>query len=260
MSKTEKKPFISIIIPCYNEEKNLAGGTLDKIVRTLNEQSYSREIIIVDDGSSDNSGKLLENFVQNNADCKLINIPHGGKPAAIWAGIQRAEGQIILFMDMDQSTPITELEKLLPWYDEGYDVVIGSRGTAREGSSMIRKIGSFIFGNLRRSVILHTIHDTQCGFKTCRRECAQKVFPGLQYFKQSTKPVGWKVSAYDVELLYLFEKAGCRIREVEVQWQDRDMSTTKHRKGKSVQYLHESIEMAKEVIRIKMDQMKGIYK
>ena len=254
-----KEPYVSVIIPCYNEERNLKRGVLDEVRQYIAGQDYTWEVIIVNDESTDNSKSLIEGFVNNTASFSLFDIPHGGKPAAVWAGIQKAAGEIVLFTDMDQSTPIHELEKLLPWYERDFDVVIGSRGTAREGFSIVRQIGSVVFRSFRRIFLLHDISDTQCGFKSCRREAAQKVFPNLQFFKQESRPTGWKVSAYDVELLYLFERCGYSMKEVEVEWQNRDESDTKDQAGQLSRYFTESIEMAKEVLRVKLNQVKGLY-
>jgi dolichyl-phosphate beta-glucosyltransferase len=160
---------------------------------------------------------------------------------------------------MDQSTPIKELDKLLPWYEEGFDVVIGSRGTAREGTSLMRKVGSYIFLNFRRLFLLPDIYDTQCGFKTCRRSAALATFPHLQYFSQEKEAAGWKVSAYDVELLFLFERAGYQIKEVVVKWRNRDLSQTKGQEGELARYLKESLEMVKEIQRVKLNQLRGVY-
>ncbi len=250
---------ISIIIPCYNEENNLRKGKLDEVHSFLSRQHYSNEVIIVDDGSTDASQSLIQNIIKNKTHFHFYAIPHGGKPTAIWAGIQKAKGRIVLFTDMDQSTPISELSRLLPWYEQGFDVVIGSRGAAREGLSIIRKIGSTIFRNLRSIFLLKNIYDTQCGFKSCWRQAALDIFPRLQFIKQIKKPTGWKVSAYDVELLYLFERAGYRIKEVTVKWQDRDQSDTKSERGDLVRYVHESIEMAEEVLHVKFNQLRGLY-
>lgn len=259
MLTKKQEPSISVIIPCWNEEKNLENGVLDEVYQYLVKQSYSWEVIIVNDESTDNSKSLIKRFIENKANFSLFDIPHGGKPAGVWTGIQKARGEIVLFTDMDQSTPISEVSKLLPWYEKGFDVVIGSRGIAREGSSLIRKAGSFVFLTLRQLFLLRDIRDTQCGFKSCRRQVALEIFPRLQYFKQKAKPAGWKVSAYDVELLYLCEKAGYRIREVVVRWRNRDQSDTKGQQGGLARYMNESIEMAREVIRVKLNQLKGSY-
>ena len=255
----DPRPHLSVIIPCYNEEKNLRRGVLAEVQRYLAEQDYPWEVLIVNDGSTDGSRALVQEFVADAEHFFLLDIPHGGKPAAVWAGIQRARGEIVLFTDMDQSTPIGELGKLLPWYEAGFDVVIGSRGISREGFSVIRQVGSIVFRALRRMFILRDISDTQCGFKSCRREAAVRVFPRLQFFKRKARPQGWKVSAYDVELLYLFERAGYAIKEVEVEWENRDESDTKGQSGELSRYLKESVEMAKEVLRVQVNRMRGLY-
>ena len=259
MQTEELKPLVSVIIPCYNEERNLERGVLSEVYEYLTKQGYQWEVIIVNDESTDNSRNLIEHFIEGKANFSLFDIPHGGKPAGVWAGIQKAKGELVLFTDMDQSTPISELAKLLPWYETGFDIVIGSRGTAREGFSIIRRVGSFVFRTLRRLFLLRNISDTQCGFKSCRREAALEVFPRLQFFKQKDKPTGWRVSAYDVELLYLFERAGYAVKEVEVNWQNRDESDTKGQAGELARYFRESVEMAEEVIRVKLNQLKGLY-
>jgi len=257
---TEKQqPFISVIIPCYNEEKNLESGVLDEVWQYLKDQPYTWEVVIVNDESTDNSRSLLVQFVQAKENFFLVDIPHGGKPAAVWGGIQYARGAIVLFTDMDQSTPIGELAKLLPWYERGFEVVIGSRGMTREGFSIVRKLGSVVFRALRQSFLLRGISDTQCGFKSCRREAALRVFPHLEFFKRQERPTGWKVTAYDVELLHLWEMADYRIKEVEVNWRNRDLSTTKGGQGELARYANESVDMAKQVFRVKRNQRRGEY-
>jgi len=252
-------PHLSVVIPCWNEQKNIEAGALEEVYAYLSRQAYAWELIVADDGSTDASRDLAEAFVKDRAGCQVITIAHGGKPAAVWAGIQAARGEWVLFTDMDQSTPIQELDKLCPWYEEGYDVVIGSRGLAREGTSALRQLGSAVFLGARQLVLLRDIRDTQCGFKSCRREAALKVFPRLQYFQRAERPKGWRVSAYDVELLHLFQHAGYRIKEVEVQWRNRDLSTTKSQQGELQRYVKESLDMAREVFRVKRNQWRGWY-
>lgn len=253
------RPYLSVIIPCFNEEKNLERGVLGEVRGYLARRDYGWETIIVNDESTDNSRELIRQFIADKPGFSLLDIPHGGKPAAVWAGVQQASGEIVLFTDMDQSTPLEELGKLLPWHDRGYDVVIGSRGTQREGFSVVRRTGSMVFRSLRRLFLLPDISDTQCGFKSCRREAALDVFPQLQFFKQQDRPQGWKVSAYDVELLHLFEKAGYALKEVEVEWLNRDESDTKDQTGALARYLRESVEMTKEVLRVRLNELRGLY-
>ena len=259
MPESEPKLRISVIIPCFNEEKNLRTNILNEVTDYLSLLPYPWEIIIVNDGSTDNSRTLIQNFTKNTPSISFIEIPHRGKPWAVWAGIQSARGDILLLTDMDQSTPIQELENLLPWFEKGYDMVIGSRGTIRQGFTLLRKTGSIIFKLLRRLFLLRNINDTQCGFKACRRDAALEIFPHLQYYKQEKKPKGWRVSAYDVELLYLFQKAGHPIKEIVVNWCDRDESDTKCHSTNLHRYVNETIEMAHEVLRVVINQIKGLY-
>lgn len=253
-------PFLSVVIPCYNEEKNLENRVLDEVAEYLATQPFTWQVIVVNDESTDRSRELVQQFVQEHPNFFLLDIPHGGKPAAVWAGIQHATGEVVLLTDMDQSTPIRELDKLLPWYERGYDTVIGSRGAAREGFSLMRKIGSFVFGKVRGMLILRDIKDTQCGFKLFRRTVLLSLFPHLEFFRRARRSRGWQVTAYDVELLYLISKAGYRIKEVTVEWYNRDQSNTKSRaKGELPRYVRESVEMAQEILRVKYNQWRGLY-
>lgn len=259
METADPVPTLSVIIPCYNEEENLKRGVLHEVHRYLMEQAYSWEVIVANDESTDRSRELVRQFVQDKEGFSLVDVPHGGKPAAIWGGIQKARGQVFLLTDMDQSTPIHELDKLLMWSEEGFDVVIGSRGLMREGFSSLRKLGSVVFRTMRSLFLLRDITDTQCGFKLCRREVALAVFPRLQFLGEE-RPAGWKVSAYDIEFLYLCERSGYRIKEVPVEWLNRDESDTKGQESEWARYFGESVDMAKEVVRVNMNRLRGLYR
>ena len=249
---------VSVIIPCYNEEKNLERGVLDEVYQYMCQQTYSWEVIVANDGSTDNSPALVRQYIADKEQFSFADLPHGGKPAAIRGGLEQATGDVVLFTDMDQSTPIYELEKLLPWYREGFDVVIGSRGTSREGFSVLRQVGSVVFRTMRSVFLLRGIRDTQCGFKLFSREPVLQPFPKLQVFREEA-PSGWKVTAYDVELLYLFERAGHSIKEVEVEWENRDESDTKGHKGELERYMRESVSMSKQVLRVNVNRFRGLY-
>lgn len=252
-------PHLSVVIPCYNELANLENGCLAEVEAYLAGVDFDWEVVVCDDGSTDGSEAWLEAWTGDRDGWRLLQIDHGGKPAAVWGGIQGATGDLVLFTDMDQSSPIVEWEKLRPWFDRGYDVVIGSRGRDRDGFNLLRQAGSSAFRGLRRAMILAEIEDTQCGFKACRREAALQCFPRLQFFEKTEEPTGWRVSAYDVELLYLFQKAGYRIREVEVRWWNRDVSETKDDVSGPWRYIHESREMLKEILRVKYNDLRGLY-
>ncbi len=250
------KKYISVIIPCYNEEANLKRGVLEQVYKYLQRQNFDFEVIISDDGSSDESRHLVHKYIKSYKNFQLLENEHGGKPAALLSGLKRAKGDWILFTDMDQSTPIAELDKLLP-YTNDYCSVIGSRGLNRNNFSLYRKLGSVAFLTFRRVLILPEIKDTQCGFKLFKREYLTEAFPELEFFKVKQRTTGWKVTSYDVELLHILKKNGCNIKEVEVAWHDRDISQNKG--GGLARYLRESQEMLMQIIRVKMNHMKGLY-
>ena len=123
------KIFLSVVIPSYNEMANLQKGVLDKVAHFLGKQRYSFEVIIVDDGSTDGSVEFVKNFVEDNSNFKLIKNHHLGKAGAVTNGMLSASGEYILFTDMDQATPIEEINKILPYFSKGFDIVIGSRNS-----------------------------------------------------------------------------------------------------------------------------------
>lgn len=260
MTRAAQAIDLSVVIPCFNELANLENGCLAEVEEYLAGVDFTWEVVIANDGSTDGSGEFVHDWCADREGWRALDVDHGGKPVAVWAGIQAATGDIVLFTDMDQSTPIVEWELLRPFFSKGYDVVIGSRGRQRSGFSVLRQAGSSAFRRLRRSLILPEIEDTQCGFKSCTREAALRCFPRLQFFETVDEPQGWKVSAYDVELLYLFKRSGYRIREVKVRWTNRDISETKNDVGGGVsRYLHESKEMLAEILRVKSNDVRGLY-
>jgi dolichyl-phosphate beta-glucosyltransferase len=250
-----KKTFLTVIIPCYNEEANLKRGVLKEVADYLKKQKYSWEVLISDDGSTDQGQELVEEFIKKRPGFRLLKNKHGGKAFALRAGVKKAKGKIILTTDMDQSTPIKELEKLLPWFKKGYQVVIGSRGLKREGFSWYRQwLITPGFRILRGLFILPKVTDTQCGFKAYEAGVIKKIFPKLEVFAKSEPTKGWRVSAFDVEILFLAKKWGYRIKEVVVSWRDEDVSTTKDR-----DFFSESKNMATEVWRVRLNDWRGKY-
>ncbi len=243
-----------MVIPCYNEEKNLKRGVLEGIDGYLEKQSYSSEVIISDDGSTDKSRKIIESFIKDHPRFKLFKNPHSGKPYAVKAGVIEAKGKIILFSDMDQSTPINQIEKLLPFFKKGFPVVIGSRGQRRTGYSLFRQVASNAFRLVRQTLLLREIADTQCGFKAFSNQVGKDLFKQLLIFKEGKKVKGWRVGAWDVELLFIAQKKGYKIAEVPIQWQDQDIAEGKERK-----FFRESQEMFKEILRVKINDLRGLY-
>lgn len=248
------KPKLSVVITNYNEKENLERGVLSEMADYLGSVKYSWEVIINDDGSTDGGDKIIDNFVKKNPGFKLIHGAHGGKAAGLLNGINEAKGEIILTTDMDQSSPLKEAAKLLPWFDKGYDVVFGSRGKLRKDSPWHRQIISWGFRTFRQIFLLRHIEDTQCGFKAYRAEVLKKIFPELSVIKNAKKATGWVVSAFDVELLFLCEKGGYKLKEVDVDWSQTDTSTSKDR-----DFVKESLDMIKQIITVKINDLQGRY-
>ncbi|MGB4704912.1 MAG: dolichyl-phosphate beta-glucosyltransferase [Candidatus Saccharicenans sp.] len=206
------QPYLSIVIPAFNEEKRI-GFTLFLIKDYLESRKIEAEVILVDDGSQDRTAEVAREVMADYPRFRLIQLPvNRGKGAAVRTGMLEASGELILFTDADLSTPIEEMEKLLPLAREGYQVVIGSR--ALPGSEIKKRqgwlrerMGKF-FNLLVRLLVLRGFRDTQCGFKLFQREAARNVFSRLQ-------TDGF---AFDVEALVLALSAGYRVAEVPVVW------------------------------------------
>jgi len=215
------KIYLSVVIPSFNEMANLRKGVLDKIEKFLKTKKYEYEVIIVDDGSTDGSIEFAQNFVKENDNFKLLKNTHLGKAGAVTAGMLAATGEYVLFTDMDQATPIEEVNKLLPYFEEGYDVVIGSRKTTRKGSPLSRQVISRAAIILRKLIVgLGEISDTQCGFKAFKRDAAQKLFVRIHELHHGFKKISGSAvtSGFDVEILYLAQKMGYKIKEVPIEW------------------------------------------
>lgn len=248
---------ISIVMSCYNEENNLKRGVLSELNDYISKSNLNWEVVITNDLSTDKSYELLLSFAKKNKNFQILNLEKkGGKPGGIWNSIQSAKYPHVLMTDIDQSTPISEFDKFIPFIKDN-DIVIGSRGLHRDGNSFLRKIGGPVFLTLRRLVILPNIIDTQCGFKLLKTEVAKELFPHLQFFRKEKNPTGWRVSAFDVELLFMARKWGHPIKEVEVDWRNEDTSNTKG--DDTSRYKKESVQMIREIIRVKRNDILGKY-
>jgi len=253
----KKKVYLSVVIPCYNEQKNLERGVLDEVDMYMSKQKYTWEVIISDDASTDDSLQLVERYVKKHKGFRLLKNAHGGKAVALRYGLNKAKGEYALLTDMDQSTPVDQLSRLLPKIDEGYEVIIGSRGLVRKNSSALRKLASATFSWVRRSILLRHIEDTQCGFKLVQTDLGNKLFDQMQIFNQAANVKGWVVAAWDVEFLYVAEKWGYRVAEVPVEWQDEDISDSKNRSASK--FVQESIDMLKQIMRVRKNDWSGLY-
>ena len=248
------KIFLSVITPSYNEMANLQKGVLDKIDHFLSKQSYTSEVIIVDDGSDDGSTEFVEKFAKENSRFRLIRNSHTGKAGAVTTGMLKAEGDLRLFTDMDQATPIEEVDKLLPYFKQGFDVVIGSR-PKRKGSPLSRRIVSKGAVILRKILVgMYDLSDTQCGFKMFTAESGGELFSRINNLHKGFQKIsGSSVTAgFDVELLYLAKKLGYKIKEVKVEWLFVET--------RRVNPITDSIDGVKSFLIIAMNKLSGKYK
>lgn len=248
------KKYLSVVIPCFNEMGNLQKGVLDKVEHFLSRQKYSWEVIVVDDGSNDGSREFIERFVKDDPLFSLIKGSHTGKAGAVTTGMLKASGKYILFTDMDQATPIEEVNKLLPKFDEGYDIVIGSRSSKRKGAPWTRVVMAKGMIILRSIIVgIQGISDTQCGFKMFRKDVSDKLFLKIHKLHNGFKEIsGSRVSAgFDVELLYVAQKMGYKINEVPVEWL--------YVETRRVSPIKDSIEGLLDLFQIKLQDLKGRY-
>lgn len=242
---------LSVVIPAYNETANLKKEVLSQVGKYLKSQKYEYEVLVVDDGSTDETVQLIRKYIEKGKNFTLIQNSHGGKANAVMTGMLAAHGEIVLFTDMDQATPISEVEKFFPEFEKGADIVIGSRA-GRKGAPFIRKLSAWGFALLRGIILGLPYKDTQCGFKAFKRQVIEKIVPkikgewGVVHFKGGAVNAG-----FDVELLYLAKKYGFRIAEVPVEWNYVDTER--------VQIIKDALAAIYDMIRIRVNDFKGKY-
>lgn len=241
-----REDFISVVIPAFNEEARIVS-TLKKIWDYLNEHFHKFEIIVVNDGSTDRTVPELEALSETMGNMKIVhNDKNMGKGYSVKRGVLAASGDVILISDSDLSTPIEEAEKLFEWLHRGFDIAIGSRGL-KDSHIVIRqpwyreKMGK-IFNILVRAIIIGGIKDTQCGFKLFRSDVANQIFLRSLI----------KGFSFDIEILFLANKSGFRIKEVPMRWINSPHS--------KVRILKDSLLMFTDLLRVKLNHLLGIYK
>jgi dolichyl-phosphate beta-glucosyltransferase len=227
---------LSIIIPVYNEEKRI-GKTLDEISAYLVGQNYDYEILVADGGSKDGTKEIVRGKSDTIKNLKLIETQARGKGGAVKAGMLAAQGDFRVFTDADNSTPVSQIEKMWPEIEKGFGVVIGSRDV--KGAVLdppqpkFRQFLGDVFKLYRKIVLgLWLIEDTQCGFKGFTKEATQAVFPKSRIER----------FAFDPEILILAQRAGYKIKEIPVLWKNDLASTVK---SSSI------VEMAFDLLKIK---------
>lgn len=246
------KPYLSVIIPAYNEEINLKRGVLSSVYDYLKKQDFGWEVLIVDDKSKDNTVKIVSDFVKKHVGFRLMKEHHRGKGGTVIAGMLEAQGEIVLFTDMDQATPIDQVGKLLPKFVIGNDIVIGSR-RGRKGAPFIRKTMAIGFSTLRRLVLNLPFKDTQCGFKAFRKGAAKVIFAKMKLFSENSNAQGAAVTAgFDIEVLFIAKKLNYKIAEVTVDWYE-------YGERKEVSPIKDSWEGFRDLIKIKINDLLGKY-
>lgn len=251
MSHLMNMPWLlSIVIPAYNEEKRI-GRSLEDILQFLSTVSYRAEVVVVNDGSKDKTADIVservDKFRDRGHDLRLLtNDPNRGKGFSVKRGLNEARGDVVLFTDADLSSPITEAPKLLdPIFEGRADVTFGSRALNRKligvRQPLLRDFGGRIFNLILRTITGLKFKDTQCGFKAFRREPALPVFE-LQTIERF---------GFDPEVLYIAKKRRLRLLEVPVVWNDSE--------GSTVNYGSDSITMTIDLVRIRLNDIKGRY-
>ena len=237
--------FISIVIPAYNEETRI-GPTLEKVSAYCTGRFREFEIIAVDDGSTDNTASLVTDFSRKLGNIHLIHYArNAGKGYAVRKGVLSSRGDLLLICDADLSTPIEEVEKLIPFIHSGYAMAIGSR--ALKESSIIERQPWYregmgkTFNLFVRMLAIRGIKDTQCGFKLITGDVARALFSKCSIDGFS----------FDVEVLYLAEKAGYKIKEVPIRWINSPFSR--------VVIMWDPLKMFLELFKIRINFLTGKY-
>ena len=213
MTNSRPAPYLSVVIPAYNEEARLPS-TLRQLWDALQRRPYASEIVVVDDGSADDTPRIVREFGADKP-VRLVESGHQGKGGAVRTGMLAAAGEYLLMTDADLCTPLEDVDPLLNAMREGYDVAIGSRaikGSVLEIRQPLYREVMGRTGNLMiQALLLPGIHDTQCGFKLFRQGAAREIFSRSVMNGMS----------FDIEVLYLARRLGYRIKELPVHWSHR---------------------------------------
>jgi glycosyltransferase involved in cell wall biosynthesis len=238
-------PEYSIVIPAYNERARI-GKTLERVLECVHSRGWNAELLVVNDGSSDNTAAIVEGFAANNPILRLINNPtNRGKGYSVRNGMLQAAGDIVMFTDADLSSPMEEAELLFAAIREGADIAIGSRWLEVKRQTLRQPFYRRFFGRcfnlVTRMIMALPFADTQCGFKAFTRQAAQTVFQ-LQRIER------W---GFDPEILFIAIKRGYSIREVPVTWG--------HDERSRISYLKDGIKMLEELVYVRWNALTGVY-
>lgn len=235
----------SLIIPAYNESARL-GSTLERVLAYVHAQGWNAEVIVVNDGSRDNTAEIVKSFAAKDPILRLVENPgNRGKGYSVRNGMLNARGEILLFSDADLSSPIEEAPKLLAALDQGADIAIGSRWLRSETQTQRQPLHRQLFGRIFNLMLRLSLglkfKDTQCGFKAFKQPAARAIFP-LQKIER------W---GFDPEILFLARKFGFKVKEVPVVWG--------HSGGTRINPLVDGARMFQEMLRVRWYDLTGKY-
>ncbi len=236
-------PLLSIVIPAHNEANRLPSS-LEQVFAFLARQDYEAEVIVVENGSSDATLALAQGYLPEHRNLHVLHEPGHGKGLAVRRGMREAQGRYRFMCDADLSMPIDEVNRFLPPQRTDFDIAIASRevkGAVRYDEPFIRHYGGRLINLMIRLLALPGLHDTQCGFKCFRAEVAEDLFS-----RQVLD--GW---SFDVEVLYLAERAGYKIIEVPIDWYYRHES--------KVSALPDALRMVRDILQIRLNVRRGVY-
>lgn len=239
------EPPVSIILPAYNEGAAVRAA-LERAIAFIDRRGIDAEIIVVNDGSTDDTLQQAEEFAGPESRVRVIShSPNRGKGYAVKRGMLEAKGEYRVFLDVDMATPVEEIDRMLPLLDEGADLVIGSRhlreSVIEAPQRFIRRSMGTVFRKLAVGLLRLRVSDVTCGFKGMRADVAEALF-GVQ------QEHGW---AFDAELIYVARKWGLDLREMPVRWRDSADTT--------VRPLAAAYQSLQELIRIRRHDRRGAY-
>jgi dolichyl-phosphate beta-glucosyltransferase len=249
------EPLLTIVVPAYNERQRITA-TVTRIAEFMSDQAYAAELLVVDDGSDDGTAEVVESLKDGaSRPIGVIRNDHRGKAYTVRTGMLAASGRYVLFSDADLSTPIEEVTGFLPYFEDGYDVVIGSReapGAKRFDEPATRHVMGRIFTRTVQVITGQRFEDTQCGFKAFSHAAAQEVFSRVQLYGPNSPVIKRsRVTGFDVELLFLARKLNLRIREVPVRWY--------YSAGSKVDPLRDSFQNLLDVLKVRLYDLQGRY-
>lgn len=246
-------PDVSVIVPVYNESRRITRS-LEQIWAYFCDAVDLPEFIIVDDGSTDGTLKVAQTFAQSHPHVTVLAEPHRGKASAVLAGLEHASGKVAGFMDVDLATPLEAWESCRKALDEGAGVAIGSRegiGAERVDEPWYRHFMGRVFNGLVRVLLLPGIHDSQCGFKFFSREALDDVLPRTLLYRNAGEVRMPRVTAFDVELLFIARQLGHDIAVIPVTWQYGDQS--------KVNPVTDTLQNLHDVLMVRINGWRGKY-